>query len=154
MPTVGDFLENLKKVDVKSLTKAVVAEKSVQVRIVDLNREDQIAVGGIDSKGKPLLTYAASTQRFYDANPPNDTGGMFKDYKTPYNLFWTGKSYYGFRAYVKGNKLYITTNPRGRKLLILNGGDEIFGLTDGNAAIANWEIIAPKLNESIRKILI
>ena len=154
MPTVSDFRENLMKVDVKSLTKAIVTKPSVQTQIVDLNREDQIAIKGIDSKGQPLFTYAAATQSIYDANPPMDLGGMFKEFKTPFNLFWTGRSYYGFKAYIKGDKLYITTNSRGRKLLMMNGGDEIFGLTPENAIIANWEIIAPELNEHFRQQLL
>ena len=154
MPTVSDFRKNLMKIDVKSLTKAIVSEPGIQVQLVDLNREDQIALGGIDSKGQPLFTYAASTQGIYDANPPMDLGGMFKTWKKPYNLFWTGKSYYAFRAYVKGDSLYITTNPRGRKLLLMNGGDNIFGLTPENALIANWDIIAPKINEAFREQLL
>ncbi len=152
MPTVSDFLDNLKKVDVKSLTKVIVAEKNTV--IVDLNREDQIFRDGVDSKGQPLFTYGPGTQIIYDSNPPANTEGMFKEWKTPFNLFWTGKSYYGFKAYVKGSKLYITTNSRGRKLLIMNGGAEIFGLTDDNAAIANWKIIAPELNAKIRDHLL
>lgn len=152
MATVSDFRKNLKNVDVESLTKAIINDN--QVVIVDLNREDQIAVRGIDSKGQSLSVYAPRTQSIYDASPPADLGGMFKTWKTAYNMFWTGKSYYGFKAYMKGMKLHITTNSRGRKLLFMNGGPDIFGLTPENADIVNWEIIAPKLNESIKKKLL
>ena len=152
MPTVSDFRENLKKVDVKSLTKAAVDK--TENEIVNLNREDQIFQKGIDSKGRSLFKYAPSTQAIFDSDPPVDTKGENKQRGTNYNLFWSGDSYYSFYAYVKGDKLYITSSQRGRRLLLKHGGDDIFGLTPENAIKANWEIIAPELNEAIRKQLL
>jgi len=152
MPTVSDFLINVKKIDVKSLIKAVVRENEVQ--IINLNREDQIFKKGIDSKGRSLFHYEQATQGFYDDNPPTDNRGENKGTDKRYNLFWTGDSYYSFYAYVKGDKLYITTSPRGRKLLMMHGGKEIFGLTNQNSDVANWDIIAPALNGKIKKLLI
>ena len=152
MPTVSDFLSNVQKIDVKSLIKAVVSENEVQ--IINLNREDQIFQKGIDSQGQPLFHYERATQGFFDNNPPVDTRGENKGTNRRFNMFWTGDSYHSFYAYIKGNKLYITTSPRGRKLLIANGGEEIFGLTNKNSEVANWDIIAPKLNEKISNKLL
>jgi len=152
MPTVSDFLENLKKIDVKSLIKVCVDEN--EIKIINLNREDQIFRKGIDSDGRSLFNYSPATQNFYDNEPPVDHKGENKGERDRFNLFWTGDSYYSFYAYVKGDKLYITSSPRGRKLLMLNGGDEIFGLTNENSDIANWDIIAPCLNGKIRNKLL
>ena len=152
MPTVSDFLENVKKIDVKSLIKACVSEN--EIRIINLNREDQIFKDGIDSNGQSLFNYAPATQNFFDKNPPTEHRGENKGERDRYNLFWSGDSYHSFFAYVKGNKLFITTSPRGRKRLMLHGGQEIFGLTNKNSEIANWDIIAPCLNEKIRKQLL
>lgn len=152
MPTISDFLENVRKIDVESLIKAVVSEN--QMAIIDLNRHDQIFEKGIDSLGQSLFNYAPATQEFYDKKPPADIMGENKGEDRRFNLFWTGDSYYSFYAYVKGDKLYITTSPRGRKLLIMNGGTEIFGLTNENSDIANWDIIAPKLNAKIKNKLL
>ena len=152
MATVSGFLDKVKNVDVKSLTKAVIQENERQ--IINLNRKDQIFDKGIDSEGKVLGNYSPSTQAFYDKDDPNDPMGSDKRAYSRFNLFWTGQSYYGFRAYMKGLKMFITTNSRGRKLLIENGGANVFGLTTENDRKVNWEIIAPKLNEKIRKILL
>jgi hypothetical protein len=151
MPTVSDFRKNLKMVDVKSLTTLVVEQN--QNEIVNLNREDQIFKQGVDSQGRPLPFYSMATQAIYDQDPPADTRGENKPFGESFNLFWSGDSYHSFFAYVKGDKLYITTSPRGRKLLLMNGGEEIFGLTTDNTYKVNWEIIAPKLNEAIRQKL-
>jgi len=152
MPTVSDFLENVKKIDVKSLIEVCVAEN--EVKIINLNREDQIFDEGIDSNGQSFFNYAPMTQNFYDEKPPTDHKGENKGENRRFNMFWSGDSYYSFYAYVKGNKLYITTSRRGRKLLMMHGGKEIFGLTNRNSEIANWEIIAPCFNEKVRKQLL
>jgi hypothetical protein len=152
MPTVSDFLNNVRKIDVKSLIKAVVSEN--EIRIIDLNREDQIFKKGIDSNGRSLFHYELATQGMFDANEPLDTKGQNKSVSDRYNLFWSGDSYYSFYAYVKGDKLYITTSSRGRRLLQLHGGSEIFGLTNENSEIANWSIIAPALNVKIKNELL
>jgi len=149
MSTVSDLKKSLMQLDIRSLTEGII-ESNEQI-IVDLNREDQIFIDGIDSRGRSLDTYAKSTQRMYDKDPPADLTGMMKTYRTPLNLFWTGKSYYGFKTYTRGDSLFITTNSRGRKLLIENGGPAIFGLTPDNQEVVNWEIIAPELIEAIRK---
>lgn len=152
MPTISDFLENVRSVDVKSLVKAIVSRNEIQ--IINLNREDQIFKKGIDSKGRSLFSYELATQGIYDANPPADTRGENKGVNRRYNMFWSGDSYASFYAYVKGDKLYVTTSARGRQLLILHGGTEIFGLTNNNSDIANWDIIAPALNDKIRQQLL
>lgn len=152
MPTVSDFRENLKRIDVKSLTKLVVEQN--QNAIVNLNREDQIFKQGIDSTGRSLPFYSPATQTIYDSEPPIDTRGENKGRTMPYNMFWTGDSYHSFYAYMKGNAVYITTSQRGRRLLLLNAGPDVFGLTDANKNILNWQIIAPKLNEAIRQKLL
>jgi len=149
MSTVSDLKKRLLKVDIRSLTADIVKDKE-QI-IVDLNREDQIFIKGVDAKGNPLDKYAKSTMKKYHDDPPADMTGMIKDGGETYNLFWTGKSYYGFKAYIRGTNLYITTNSRGRKLLMENGGSSIFGLTPDNQEIVNWDIIAPELIERIRK---
>ena len=157
MPTVSDFRENLKKLTeqkVKSLTKAIVSDGIVETKLINLNRHDQIFLKGIDSNGRSLFEYSPATQGIYDRKPPVDTMGENKPFNSPYNLFWSGDSYYSFWAYVKGNKLFITSSQRGRRLLLMHGGPDIFGLTPENAMIANWEIIAPRLNEAIRKELL
>ena len=114
MVTVSDFLKNLRGVDIKSLTKTIIEEEERQ--IVNLNRKEQIFEQGIDSEGKTLGNYSMATQGYYNADDPDDPMGSDKRVGTRYNLFWTGQSYYGFRAYMKGLKLFITTNPRGRRL--------------------------------------
>lgn len=149
MSTVSDLKKRLLKVDVRSLTADIVKDKE-QI-IVDLNREDQIFIDGVDALGRPLDKYANNTQAYYDREPPNDLTGMFKTGGESFNLFWSGKSYYGFKTYIRGNNLYITTNQRGRTLLIENGGSNIFGLTPDNQEVVNWEIIAPELIEQIKK---
>ena len=154
--TVSDFLKNLRGVDIESLTDTIIKENHDQ--IVDLNRRDQILNRGVDADGKTLGGYAKSTQSFYDDDVElgivNDFTGADKSYNSSYNLFWTGKSYKGFKAWRDGLMLYITTNARGIKLLIQNGGENIFGLTTKNDNIVNWKIIAPKLNEKIRNKLL
>lgn len=152
MVTVVDFLDNLKKVDVKSITEIIVKEN--EKVIVDLNRYDQIFIKGIDAEGKTLFTYSPFTQAFYDRDNIMDTMGKNKSRFDKYNMFWTGRSYSSFRAFVKGNKLHITADARARKLLIQNSSDSIFGLIDENQEKVNWDIIAPKLNEKIRDILL
>jgi len=152
MPTISDFLNNVQKIDVKSLIKAVVSEN--EIAIIDLNRRDQIFEKGIDSLGQSFFTYSQATQGFYDADDPTDGFGSNKGSDKRYNMFWSGDSYQSFYAYVKGNKLFITTSPRGRKLLIMHGGTEIFGLTNRNSDIVNWNIIAPKLNVKIKQQLL
>ena len=149
--TVSDFLANLRSVDIKSLTDTIISEN--QNKIIDLNREDQIFNKGIDATGQKLSTYAPATQSIFDTKEPNDTKGRHKPRGVSYNLFWTGESYRNFRAYRKGFNLFITSNSRGRKLLIENGGENIFGLTKINKDILNWSIIAVKLNDKVRKIL-
>jgi len=151
MSTVSDLKKRLEMVNVRSLTADIV--KTHEQKIVDLNREDQIFIKGIDALGRSLEKYAQKTQKYYDDSPPSDTTGFIKDAGTPYNLFWTGKSYYGFKTYIRGDKLYITTNARGRKLLLENGSVSIFGLIPENQEVLNWEIIAPDLIEAIKKIL-
>jgi len=151
MVTVVDFLDNLKMVDVKSITETIISENEHE--IVDLNRYDQIFVKGIDADGRSLTNYAPATQGIYDSDLPLDLFGENKSTAQTYNMFWTGDSYHAFRAYVKGDKLYITTSPRGRKLLIQNHNDSIFGLVTENQEKVNYEIIAPRLNEKIRGIL-
>ena len=152
MVTVSDFLENLRAIDFKSLTKTIVEDN--QKAIVDLNRRDQIFDRGIDALGNKLPTYAASTQSIFDTKDNGSDMGRHKPKGYSYNLFWTGQSYYGFYAYVKGLNLYITTDTRGRKLLIQNGGENIFGLTLENQNKVNWQIIAPKINEEVRRKLL
>ena len=152
MVTVSDFLKNLRAIDFKSLTKTIVEEN--EKAIVDLNRRDQIFDKGIDAEGRKLSTYAPSTQSIFDTQDNGSDMGRHKPTGYSYNLFWTGQSYYGFYAYVRGLNLYITTNARGRKLLIQNGGENIFGLTLENQNKVNWQIIAPKINEAVREKLL
>lgn len=153
MVTVVDFLGNLQKVDVKSITETIVKEK--EASIVDLNRYDQIFLQGVDADGKSLYTYSPFTQQFYDNDESiMDRMGENKSRFDRLNMFWTGRSYHSFQAYVRGNSLYITADARARKLLIQNSSDSIFGLTDRNKEIVNWEIIAPELNDRIREMLL
>lgn len=150
MVTVSDFLKNLRGVDINSLTDTIIKEE--QVKIIDLNREDQIFRKGIDADGKSLPQYKKATQSFYNRNPPSDKKGQ--DKSGTFNLFWTGESYKGFKAWREGLMLYVSTNARGVELFKMNGGSDIFGFTTENDKKINWEIIAPKLNEKIRKILL
>ena len=152
MVTVVDFLDNLKRVDVGSITASIVKESEKE--IVDLNRYDQIFLKGIDADGNTLLMYSPFTQAFYDRDDILDTMGENKSRFDRYNMFWTGRSYSSFKAYVKGDNLFITADARARKLLIQNSSDAIFGLTDENQDKVNWEIIATKLNGKIRDILL
>lgn len=156
MVTVSDFLKNLRGVDINSLTDTIIKEE--QVKIIDLNRRDQILNKGIDSEGKGLGGYAMSTQGYYNDDVESgyvtDFTGANKKYNKTYNLFWTGESYKGFKAWREGLMLYVSTNARGIELFKMNGGSDIFGFTTENDKKINWEIIAPKLNEKIRKILL
>jgi len=149
--TIDDFIHNLNNVDVDKITSDVIKVKMDD--IVDLNREDQIFQRGEDAKGRSLSKYSPRTQKIYNRHPPADLYGGDKAEGRTFNLFWTGTSYKGFKAWSKGRIMYITTNERGQKLLERNSSADIFGLNPENAEIANWEIILPVLNERIQKIL-
>jgi len=152
--TVTDFSDNLRKVDVDTLTEEIIVLEMEE--IVDLNREDQIFQRGEDAEGRAIMTYDKSTQKKYNRDVKS---GYVKDEygedktDTRYNMFWTGRSYKNFKAYKKGRTMYITTDKRGQDLLERNAGRNIFGLNPVNAEIANWRIILPRLNEKIRNIL-
>ena len=156
MTTVSDLKGKLMSIDIGSLVKSVVKEN--EKAIVDLNREDQIFQKGIDANGRSLFKYERSTQGTwlaeYRANLiPNPKGGN-KTFGEPYNMFWTGSSYNTFKAYLRGaTSLFITAAPFARKRLIDNSSPNIFGLTDDNERIANYDIILPALNEKIKKLL-
>ena len=142
--TVFDYLQTVQMVidSIPKETERIVKENSEQ--IIELNTDNQLYDGGINSDGGLLRPYSPTTILFK------------RQQGRPYNrttLFDNGDFYRGFKIKYNYPMLSLYSTDEKSSDLMDKYGDNIFGLTTENSKILNYEIIQPELHEFIKKHL-
>jgi len=143
MVSIDTYLDKLDFIiaNLEKETDAIILKN--KEKILDLNRENQLFDKGIDSFGKMITPayspFTVSSKRIFNL---------------PYNrvtLFQTGAFYNAFD--IMNRKGQITIFSRDSKTTDLQDkyGSEIFGLTNENEKILNYQIIKPELLNFINK---
>ena len=144
MVTIDDYLKKaIFARDNISLEVARIIQKNKE-EILDLNRDKQLFDKGINSDGKLLKSYSSNTIFFK------------KQEGKPYNrttLFDTGDFTRSFDLLNRNNVLSIFSRDSKSSMLQDKYGTNIFGLTNENEKVYNYEIIKPELMIFLKKHL-
>lgn len=141
--SIENFIYDLERLKVSLPTEAErLIKGELKEQIIDLNREDQLFNQGIDSNGKFLGYYSSFTIM------------EKKQRGLPYNrttLFDSGDFYNGFDLLISENSIRFFSRDSKTLLLQDKYDSGIFGLIKSNAEKMNYMLLAPKLEEFIRK---
>jgi len=145
MVDIDTYLKNLDFAiaNVEKESNSIISKN--KERILDLNREKQLFDKGIESNGSKIFpsytAYTVSTKRLF---------------QLPYNrvtLFQTGAFYNAFDLRNQNGKITIFSRDSKTSELQDKYGSSIFGLTDENQRVLNYEIIKPELLTFINKYI-
>lgn len=144
--TVRDYIDKAKRVQSQIGNEIDDIARSLEDKILDLNREDQIFKRGIDIDGQLLGKYRNNLR--------GNTRGYPKEAGDPFNFFDTGALFSGFNLLSEGNKNKITIeNTDSKAKLLSTKYGEFVGLTEENKRKLNYEIIYPELMKFIKTYL-
>ena len=147
MVTVKDFLEKLKRVNVKSMTVAIINEN--QKEITELNI-DTLAKGK-NYKDELVGRYSLLTQMIASEDPrpllPKIAG-------EPYNFIWGGDLVGNVKAEPKADKILFDSTGKGTgdKLEFVEK-NKLIGLTINNEQILNNDILRPNYVNKLKNAL-
>ena len=146
--TAKDYLKNLRFVvaNVPSEVDSIVYKN--EVKIIELNTEDQLFDKSINIHGNPLGFYAWD----YEPEAGDIAKGFPKLRNQPYNFVKTGVLFRDMELRLNGFDLFFQNTDSGNKVDELEQmSGEFIGLTEENKAVLNWEIIYPELMAFINK---
>ena len=144
--TVRDYIDKAKRVQSQIGNEIDDIARSLENKILDLNREDQIFKRGIDIDGQLLGKYRNNLR--------GNTRGYPKEAGDPFNFFDTGALFSGFNLLSEGNKNKITIeNTDSKAKLLATKYGEFVGLTEENKRKLNYEIIYPELMKFIKQFI-
>lgn len=138
------YLEQWQKVfntDINILLNKVL--KDIENIIIDLNQVSQLNDKGIGSDGRSLGEYSPYTVEYKKAK------GQIWSHVT---LEDTGEFYRGFYVRWSSDSFQIWSSDGKTPKLVMEWGDEIFGLTDENLNELIWGSIYPELMKEINAI--
>jgi len=151
--TIKDYINSCKFVNAEMLNEQERIVLANETRILRLNVDsfqDGIGSDGNLLKNKSSVfkgIYTLSTQL---ANPEKTAG-------TPYTFFETGDFLRGLQLDLQPNltkfDIFSTGTGSGDKSIFFAGYTNLFGLTEDNEKIVNYEIILPELMKFIKRYL-
>jgi len=154
MTTINDYIKKCELVAREMLNEQERIVLANEDKIVSLNVD--AFQDGIGSDGQLLKNsnekmfkgvYSLSTQLL----DPNKVAG------TPYNFFQTGNFLSNMQIDLQPNlvkfDIFSTGTGSGDKALFFKGYNNLFGLTNENEKIVNYEIIYPELMKFVKKYL-
>jgi len=113
-------------------------------------KNDQLGEG-LDSFGRLVGEYAASTQEVYAKRSPKPRRA--KDYGASYNFEWTGKFMDSMKIKKEGNDGYVIDSARKAELESIYD-TKLTALTEENNDFVNNKVVNPALYDSIFKSLL
>lgn len=154
MPTtISDYIKKCQFVAAEMLNEQERIVLANEDKIISLNVDTfQDGIGSDDKilqNSNPIFkgVYSLSTQ----LTDPKKVAG------TPYNFFQTGAFLSNLQIDLQPNltkfDIFSTGTGSGEKALFFSGYKNLFGLTNKNEEIVNYEIILPELMRFIKKYL-
>lgn len=149
------MLEEVKKtlkfyatLDINKVLFEVYKDRGIQVRIIDLNRFDQLFDKGVNAKGKLIGTYKqAKTRSGSFSSPLRSVSASRKSIGDVYNFLDRGDLFGSMTFTPLSNGFELDTN-EGIKIEFRSDVSDLIGLTDESIdELGN--ILIPKVNEWI-----
>lgn len=148
MATVKDFLERLKRVNVKSITVAIINEN--QKQITELNI-DTLAKGR-NYENELVGVYKPLTELIASESSPKPL--LPKIAGEPYNFVWSGDLVGNIKAESKADKILFDSTGKGTgdKLEFVEK-NKLIGLTIDKEQVLNNDILRPNYVKKIKNAL-
>ena len=144
MATVKDVLSNLKKVNIPSLTAAVI--KKNEKEIIRVNQQELSQ--GRNYLGQTVGTYSKNTELISKQTNPRQP----KKAGQPYNFEDTGSLFDRMFLILRGIKLTINSRGKGdRDKTLFVEQNDLLGFNDVSGDIINNQIIKPDLQKAFKQ---